>query len=371
VNGEWLGPDVVAKLAFAADYVRSADPSDTTMLTFYWQMGTAGSAATALFPWIADNVTPALADDIDVVALSSWPGDAPLGIAHDEVFERLHAIFPDQQIAMGELGYWTPGTSKVWWWRSENAPTTTVRNALAEDMYLANLAFPYGSGGVFWWYSFQEMLGGTPLWATVNEAYRSIYRCPDADGDTWCDFQDNCAGIANPDQSDGDDDGLGDVCDLTCPSGERFDLKKIVMKLGAGPTDRLKIKGAFTSTETLDLVGDGLAVELTSDGMPLLDVQLGGPAAPIPFLRAPSGTFVYLDPAGQVAGVRKVLVKPKGPLPGTWSFRLVGKGMDLSPPGTADARLLLDATSTCIETHASELSCALAAGGAKLICKGS
>ncbi len=35
----------------------------------------------------------------------------------------------------------------------------------------------------------------------------------DMDGDDWCSIYDNCPGVANPDQSDLDGDGIGDACD--------------------------------------------------------------------------------------------------------------------------------------------------------------
>jgi hypothetical protein len=41
--------------------------------------------------------------------------------------------------------------------------------------------------------------------------------CVDTDGDTVCDFEDNCPNTVNPDQMDADGDGLGDACD-NCPS---------------------------------------------------------------------------------------------------------------------------------------------------------
>ena len=174
VNGEWLGDQVPKKLEFAASYVHAQDPSDTTVLTFYWQMGTAGRPANALFQWIHDHVAPSLEADVDVVALSSWIGDAPLGIAHDEVFERLHALFPSARVAMGELGYWEPDTSGAWWWRSPHHPRSTVRRALLKHMYQANLAFPYSVGGGFWWYYVQEMSDRQPLWHALRGVYRRV-----------------------------------------------------------------------------------------------------------------------------------------------------------------------------------------------------
>jgi hypothetical protein len=174
VNGEWLGAQVARKLEFAARYVKARDPSDTTMLTFYWQMGSAGRPDNALFQWIHDHVSTVLASRTDVVALSTWIGDAPLGLAHDEVFERLHAAFPAARVAMGELGYWERDTSRAWWWRARTHPTTTVRRALARHMYLANLAFPYAVGGVFWWYYVPEMSRRQPLWRDVRGIYRSV-----------------------------------------------------------------------------------------------------------------------------------------------------------------------------------------------------
>ena len=174
VNGEWLGHDVASKVDYAAAYVKQADPADTTVLTLFWQMGTAGGPASTVFQWARDQISPALAANTDVIALSTWVGGAPLGIAHDEVFERLHALFPGKRVAMGELGYWEPGTSRVWWWRSRHDPTTTVRAALARHMYLANLAFPYSVGGVFWWYYATEMSRRQPLWHVLHRVVGSV-----------------------------------------------------------------------------------------------------------------------------------------------------------------------------------------------------
>ena len=85
VNGGWLGADVAEKVAYAARYVKATDATDTTVLTLFWQMGTADTPASSIFQWARDQISPALLADTDMIALSTWIGGAPLGIAHDEV----------------------------------------------------------------------------------------------------------------------------------------------------------------------------------------------------------------------------------------------------------------------------------------------
>lgn len=368
VNGEWLGTNTIDKLEYAAAYVKAADPNDLTMLTFYWQMGTAGASGNSLFQWIADNVTPAFAANVDVVALSAYIGDAPLGIAHDEVFERLRALFPTQQIAMGELGYWEPGTTRAWWWRSRLRPDTTVRRALARHMYLANLAFDYSLGGVFWWFYYGEMWGKTALWWDVNDTYRSVYDCVDAgDGDGVCDFIDNCPEVANADQADDDADGVGNVCDI-CSAGSLFVPGKIQMKLGDGATDRLDVSASFSTGTAFDPVADGVHLYVSSEFVPLVDVQLGGPGAPVQFAEV-NGTFRYRDPLGTAAGIVKVDFKPDKRTPGRYKIKVGGKNMDLDAVTRPDVRLEIDVPPTCMETRESGISCSWLSGGAKLRCQ--
>ncbi len=367
VNGEWLGADVAAKITYAADYVKTKDPGDTTVLTFYWQMGTAGGASTTLFQWIADNVGASLRADTDVVALSTWIGDAPLGVAHDEVYQRLHALFPAQRIVMGELGYWSQGTTKAWWWRSRSDPAGAVRRALAEHMYLANLSFDYSDGGVFWWNYYDEMSARGPLWDAVNEAFRSIYFCDDADSDGACDFQDNCPADANADQADSDGDGIGDVCDLLCPGGDVVELSRFGIDLRGGGADRLSIKATLVASSAFDPVADGVRLRVESAGAVLVDTALGGPGGPAAFSES-NGSFRYKDRSGAAAGIQAAQLKPLRGTPGGYSLSLKGKAMTISAPVGARARLLLDLHTTCAETHADSVSCTLDTQPSRLRC---
>lgn len=367
VNGEWLGGQVAEKIAYAADYVKTADPSDKTVLTFYWQMGTAGGPSTTMFEWINNNVTPAIKADLDTVALSAWIGDAPLGVAHDEVYERLHALFPSQRIVMGELGYWSPATTKAWWWRSQVDPTGTVRRALADQMYLANFAFPYADGGVFWWNYYDEMSNRGALWQTVRNAYRSIHDCTDTDSDAACDWEDNCPALANADQADDDGDGLGDVCDLTCPGGDPFSLTKLTIDLRDGADDRLALTGVLTSSAAFDPVADGVGLRVENDGVAIVDTTLGGPGAPAAFtLRGTS--WLYSDRTGAAAGIQKATLKPVRSIPGGYKLTIKGRDMDLGDVTNANARVQLDLTAGCAETRAAEVSCEMR-NATRLLCR--
>ena len=63
---------------------------------------------------------------------------------------------------------------------------------------------------------------------TINDEYDANCNCigsiSDTDGDGICDVEDNCPDMANPDQTDADNNGIGDACDsplengLLCPA---------------------------------------------------------------------------------------------------------------------------------------------------------
>ena len=369
VNGEWLGTQTREKLEYAAGYVKAADPTDITMLTFFWQMGTAGSSASSLFQWISDNVTPALSTNVDVVALSAYIGDAPLGIAHDEVYERLHALFPTQKVAMGELGYWEPRTTRAWWWRRQARPDTSVRRELLRYMHVANLGFDYGVGGVFWWFYYGEMWGKTALWWDLNDTYRSVHDCVDADLDGACDFVDNCPATGNSDQADTDGDGVGDLCD-TCPGEALFVPGSIQTTFREGSTDRLSVTGAFTTSAGLDPVTAGARLQLSSEFAPVVDVQLGGPGEPVQFTES-GGRYRYSDPAGVAAGITRIDVTTDRHYSGKYKIRVSGRNMNLDPLTRPDVRVQLDLgdAPACMETREVDLYCTRLSGGTKLRCQ--
>jgi hypothetical protein len=60
--------------------------------------------------------------------------------------------------------------------------------------------------------STRAVVAGEEIWGSIG--LKVAAAPPDGDKDGIPDAEDNCPGVANPDQADGDDDGVGDACDL-------------------------------------------------------------------------------------------------------------------------------------------------------------
>lgn len=179
VNGEWLGSDVVAKIEYAAAYVKQADPTDTTLLTLFWQIGT-GEPDHAVFDWAAANVSSALWANVDVIGLSVYVGTAPLGMSLDEVFGRLLAMYPNQQFVISETDYGSADTTNAWWWGNPSAPNAVVRRRFARWMYRVALGYDRSPAGVFWWNYTTEMAPPSDLWDDLRDLIECVHNgtCP-------------------------------------------------------------------------------------------------------------------------------------------------------------------------------------------------
>ncbi len=156
------------KVADAAAYVNEARPEAEVVVTLYWQIGT-DAARWSTFNWARANLPDALRDRIDVILLSQYVEDAPMGLAFDQVFRALGAEFPGQRIGLGELDYWSADTSRVWWAFDEARPPA-ARRELAAHYYAASLGYPNSVGGGFWWYFPTEVPGDELL----QEAIRGV-----------------------------------------------------------------------------------------------------------------------------------------------------------------------------------------------------
>lgn len=166
VNGSWLSSAIANKVADAAAEVRSRQPGAKTVLTLFWQINT-DTKATAMFNWANANLPAATMQNIDVITVSQYIEQAPMGLAFDQVMSRLQANYPGKQIALGELGYWIPG-QQYWWAFNQTDPTGAGLRGVAGQYYPASFAYPSSVGGVFWWNFITEFSGDTQLQAVVS-----------------------------------------------------------------------------------------------------------------------------------------------------------------------------------------------------------
>jgi hypothetical protein len=174
------------KIADAAAYVREKRPQAKVVLTLYWEIG--GDAAKwSTFNWARANLPAAVRKDIDVVLLSQYVEDAPMGLAFDQVMNALHEEFPEQKIGLGELDYWSTDTSKVWWAFDRSSPRAgrcgggkanrsalAARRRVASSYYAAAAGYPFSVLGGFWWYFPEEMPCDPKLQAAVRNVVKAI-----------------------------------------------------------------------------------------------------------------------------------------------------------------------------------------------------
>jgi hypothetical protein len=168
VNGSWLVTkrsdvppnkefgSIALKVERSAALVKRKYPEKRVVLTLYWQLGT-DLPEYSTFDWAHEKLNYAARENIDVVLLSTWIEDAPLGLGFDQVMRALGLEFPDKEIGLGELGYWNQDTSKAWWAYDKNK--NLARKKIIQQYYRASLGYPNSIGGGFWWYFKQEMAG--------------------------------------------------------------------------------------------------------------------------------------------------------------------------------------------------------------------
>jgi hypothetical protein len=166
INGDWLTPEIPQKVAEVAAYCKSMHK--TTVLTFFYQINTGGPEKWSMFTWINEHLPQSTRDNIDVVLISLYEEQAPLGIAFDQVMTQLRAEFPKQKIGIGELGYWIKG-QRAWWELSKENAMFDGLVATASKYYPASFGYEGSVGGCFWWNFVREFKTEPRLQKVVSD----------------------------------------------------------------------------------------------------------------------------------------------------------------------------------------------------------
>ena len=161
VNGDWLGSNVMAKIAAMYDIV--AAKGYKTAITFFYEGETSElsnciDSQGGMFPWIQRNFLSSPTAETEKIrlglnyALISWYPDQCPGEKPDWaiVYTKLANTFPNAKVGFGEIGTSNPQGGSAY---EKNEITTYYPLGRT----LAGLPTSY-VGGYFWWYAAEEMV---------------------------------------------------------------------------------------------------------------------------------------------------------------------------------------------------------------------
>ena len=131
----------------------------TTLLTIYYQLGQ-DDEAHSTFTWIEQNLDSGLKDLVDVVGLSIYPQQHPLGTAADRVMSAFEKAFPGKKVAVTELSYGGADLDGAPWWFGSATDLRQARRAVAEHLTSVGLGRVKSWGAPFWWYYLEDETPG-------------------------------------------------------------------------------------------------------------------------------------------------------------------------------------------------------------------
>ena len=179
-NATWVGSrkdplsdeTVLSAVLGAASEAKRADPEAETVATLYWWEGTAQDDRRALFPWLKWSLPKGFGKDVDVVGLSIYPDENPMGLAFDTVFLKLRALFPDKKLMLADYGFAEQEELTGYWWL-EPGSVAEARKDIVVLFSGAACALPQGVGGGFFYPTLQQLLAPGRKPTLLFGVYRS------------------------------------------------------------------------------------------------------------------------------------------------------------------------------------------------------
>ncbi|MFN3402474.1 MAG: T9SS type A sorting domain-containing protein [Cytophagaceae bacterium] len=163
INGEWLGnnADVVAKMKGSYDLVKSRGKK--AAITLYYNHDCWARSSNEMFTWSKNNIPQYMKDGLDYVWVSYYEDDCNnYQPDWQQVFDKVHAMFPNAKIGLGECG--TTVTSK--------------KQSYINRYYSMNITTPNYVGGYFWWYYKQDCVPNTKsYWTDINNNLNCSSSC--------------------------------------------------------------------------------------------------------------------------------------------------------------------------------------------------
>jgi hypothetical protein len=165
INGNWLGetPDVAAKMTSAFDQVKAQ--GGKTSLTLF--ACSDSDDEHDMFNWVDANVPERMRTGLDYVLLSYYDGDCSNPREDwQEVFDRLHTLFPQARLGFGEVGAVDLGA---------DLDDAAVATPLLEKYYRLPITTPGYIGGQFWWYFAEDMVPtDKPMYSVLKRVIGEI-----------------------------------------------------------------------------------------------------------------------------------------------------------------------------------------------------
>lgn len=157
VNGEWVGPSDKVQAKITGAYWQVKERQKPTALTLYYNQGCVQKPEHEIFTWAESNIPMEMRQGLDYVWVTYYEQRCHRAEPDwNQVFTRLHALFPHAKLGIGGCGTSDPAQ----------------KAELVQHFYGLDVDVPSFVGGYFWWYFREDMQpSSAPLWTVLNDSW--------------------------------------------------------------------------------------------------------------------------------------------------------------------------------------------------------